>query len=775
MALQLIKEDILNVKADAIVNFISPEDINNKSFLSSRIFEKAGNRMQHALARWENLFQVSAAITRSYNLTNCRFIIHALGLDYNTYDFSDGEQFQKSIDKALSIAKDYRCTSLAISMPDKKKSSNSDAVVYSLLTNKIRHFLQDLDEVNDMTIYFCVRPGAASVSDISLHEEVERYISQNYIDPDSISPYTPYNEEYHRVSESSLAPSEYEELSDEDAELSFSLEKEQNLYVSSSLVSPEFEKLHKDDSEKSNKSSQEQLEALLEKGKKNGKLTQNDLKDLEKLGLSEEAIDKYYEDLETNNIDIDIPDVDILPPLNDILLSEIEEPAEIEEVSEEELNSDTETLADAYAIDDPVHIYLKEIGKIPLLTPEEEVDLATRMTYNDEAAKQRMMEANLRLVVSIAKRYVGRGMIFLDLIQEGNLGLIKAMEKFDYTKGYKFSTYATWWIQQSITRAIADQARTIRIPVHMVATINKTIRISRQLQQELGYEPSVEEIAAEMDMPVDKVRDILKIAQEPVSFKTPISEEEASQIGDFIPDEDASEQAEAASFSLLREQLKEVLETLAPREKKVLELRFGIVDGRSHTLEEISQEFNVTRERIRQIEAKALRKLRHPSRSKKLKDFLVDEPTPKIKYKEVLSDESWPEVSTSALYVRPAPPPKYEEQDKSFIEMVDWWLNEKNIKMKDFYIHSNLNRAMLSNLRCHPGQIPKKTNAIACAIGLELTLAETSDLLARAGFSLSKYVKTDVIVEYFIKNGKYDIFEINNELFDHDLVPLGTG
>ncbi len=370
------------------------------------------------------------------------------------------------------------------------------------------------------------------------------------------------------------------------------------------------------------KTPEEQIEALMKKGKKNGKLTQKDLQVLDKLGLSEEAIDKFYEDLETNNIDIDIPDVDILPQFDDDILPEIEEIAEIEEVTEEELNSDSDTLADTYAIDDPVRMYLKEIGKVPLLTPEEEIDLATRMADGDEAAKQRMTEANLRLVVSIAKRYVGRGMLFLDLIQEGNLGLIKAVEKFDYTKGYKFSTYATWWIRQAITRAIADQARTIRIPVHMVETINKTIRVSRQLLQELGHDPSAEEIAAEMDMPVDKVRDILKIAQEPVSLETPIGEEEDSHLGDFIPDEDASEPAEAASFSLLREQLEEVLDTLAPREKKVLELRFGIVDGRSRTLEEVGKEFNVTRERIRQIEAKALRKLRHPSRSKKLKDFL---------------------------------------------------------------------------------------------------------------------------------------------------------
>ena len=370
------------------------------------------------------------------------------------------------------------------------------------------------------------------------------------------------------------------------------------------------------------KTPEEQIEALMKKGRKNGKLTQNDLKVLDKLGLSEEALDKFYEDLETNNIDIDIPDADILPPLDDDLLPEIEEIAEIEEVTEEELNADPDSLADTFSTDDPVRMYLKEIGKVPLLTPEEEVDLATRMADGDEVAKQRMTEANLRLVVSIAKRYVGRGMLFLDLIQEGNLGLIKAVEKFDYTKGYKFSTYATWWIRQAITRAIADQARTIRIPVHMVETINKTIRVSRQLLQELGHDPTAEEIAEEMDMPVDKVRDILKIAQEPVSLETPIGEEEDSHLGDFIPDEDASEPAEAASFSLLREQLEEVLGTLAPREKKVLELRFGIVDGRTRTLEEVGKECTDTRERIRQVEAKALRKLRHPSRSKKLKDFL---------------------------------------------------------------------------------------------------------------------------------------------------------
>ena len=363
------------------------------------------------------------------------------------------------------------------------------------------------------------------------------------------------------------------------------------------------------------------LQELFDKGKKAGKLTTKDLDLLNELNLDAETIDKFYEQLEQAGIDIDYAGADLMPVLDDDLLPELDDLSEVEEVPSEEV-TDTDALLDSFATDDPVRMYLKEIGKVPLLTPEEELDLAKRMSEGDEEAKRRMTEANLRLVVSIAKRYVGRGMLFLDLIQEGNLGLIKAVEKFDYTKGYKFSTYATWWIRQAITRAIADQARTIRIPVHMVETINKTIRVSRQLLQELGHDPSAEEIAAEMDMPVEKVRDILKIAQEPVSLETPIGEEEDSHLGDFIPDEDASEPSEAASFSLLREQLEEVLETLAPREKKVLELRFGIVDGRTRTLEEVGKEFNVTRERIRQIEAKALRKLRHPSRSKKLRDFL---------------------------------------------------------------------------------------------------------------------------------------------------------
>ena len=366
---------------------------------------------------------------------------------------------------------------------------------------------------------------------------------------------------------------------------------------------------------------EEVLNALLEKGKKAGQLTNKELSVLETLNLDAEATDKFYETLEAAGIDTVIEDDDFLPPLDEDALPELEQLEEIEEVTEEEI-LDTDSMADTFSTDDPVRMYLKEIGKVALLTPEEEYELAKRMAEGDETAKRRMTEANLRLVVSIAKRYVGRGMLFLDLIQEGNLGLIKAVEKFDHTKGYKFSTYATWWIRQAITRAIADQARTIRIPVHMVETINKVIRVSRQLLQELGHDPSAEEIAEEMNMPVDKVRDILKIAQEPVSLETPIGEEEDSHLADFIPDEDASEPAEAASFSLLKEQLMEVLSTLTPREEKVLRLRFGLEDGRTRTLEEVGKEFNVTRERIRQIEAKALRKLRHPSRSKKLRDFL---------------------------------------------------------------------------------------------------------------------------------------------------------
>ena len=321
---------------------------------------------------------------------------------------------------------------------------------------------------------------------------------------------------------------------------------------------------------------------------------------LGELELDPEQIDKVYEYFEAQGIDV---------------LGAMD----MEKDVEKEIDI---SLPEGINIDDPVRMYLKEIGKVPLLSADEEIELARRMEEGDEAAKKKLAEANLRLVVSIAKRYVGRGMLFLDLIQEGNLGLIKAVEKFDYNKGYKFSTYATWWIRQAITRAIADQARTIRIPVHMVETINKLIRISRQLIQELGREPTAEELAQEMLMPVDKVREIMKIAQEPVSLETPIGEEEDSHLGDFIPDDDIPAPADAAAYTLLQEQLKDVLDTLTDREKKVLRLRFGLDDGRARTLEEVGREFKVTRERIRQIEAKALRKLRHPSRSKKLKDFI---------------------------------------------------------------------------------------------------------------------------------------------------------
>ena len=373
--------------------------------------------------------------------------------------------------------------------------------------------------------------------------------------------------------------------------------------------------------EQPQKTPEERLNELLEKGKKAGKLSAKELECLEDMNLDSEVIDKFYETLEANNIDIDMPAGDVLPALDDDLLPEIEELTGLEEVTEEEISS-TEELADTLSTDDPVRMYLKEIGKVPLLTPEEEIDLAVKMADGDEEAKRRMTEANLRLVVSIAKRYVGRGMLFLDLIQEGNLGLIKAVEKFDYNKGFKFSTYATWWIRQAITRAIADQARTIRIPVHMVETINKLVRVSRQLLQELGREPTPEEIAERMEIPVERVREILKISQEPVSLETPIGEEEDSHLGDFIQDDNVPVPADAAAFTLLREQLKEVLGTLTEREQKVLRLRFGLDDGRARTLEEVGKEFNVTRERIRQIEAKALRKLRHPSRSRKLKDYL---------------------------------------------------------------------------------------------------------------------------------------------------------
>ncbi len=355
----------------------------------------------------------------------------------------------------------------------------------------------------------------------------------------------------------------------------------------------------------------EKLKELVEfaKNKKNI-LEYQEINDFfQKMELNAEEFEKILDCLESNNIDVlRISDDD-----DDILITE-EEEIEVEKIDL--------SVPDGISIEDPVRMYLKEIGKVPLLNAEEEIDLAKRMELGDQEAKKRLAEANLRLVVSIAKRYVGRGMLFLDLIQEGNLGLIKAVEKFDYRKGYKFSTYATWWIRQAITRAIADQARTIRIPVHMVETINKLIRVSRQLLQELGREPTPEEISEEMNMPVERVREILKISQEPVSLETPIGEEEDSHLGDFIQDDNVPIPADAAAFTLLKEQLQEVLGTLTEREQKVLTLRFGLEDGRARTLEEVGKEFNVTRERIRQIEAKALRKLRHPSRSRKLKDYL---------------------------------------------------------------------------------------------------------------------------------------------------------
>ena len=355
----------------------------------------------------------------------------------------------------------------------------------------------------------------------------------------------------------------------------------------------------KDGQDRNNKMSI--VKNLLDKGKKNGVLTYQEILDeVENIDLSPEQIEKIYEVLESMGIEVQgaANDVDII---------------------EEEIDL---SVPEGIAIDDPVRMYLKEIGKVPLLSSEEEMELAKQIEAGRQYAKKKLAEANLRLVVSIAKRYVGRGMLFLDLIQEGNLGLIKAVEKFDFRKGFKFSTYATWWIRQAITRAIADQARTIRIPVHMVETINKLIRVQRQLLQELGRDPFPEEISKVMDLPVEKVREIQKIAQEPVSLETPIGEEEDSHLGDFIPDDDAPAPAEAAAFTMLKEQLINVLDTLTPREEKVLRLRFGLDDGRARTLEEVGKEFNVTRERIRQIEAKALRKLRHPSRSKKLKDYL---------------------------------------------------------------------------------------------------------------------------------------------------------
>ena len=371
--------------------------------------------------------------------------------------------------------------------------------------------------------------------------------------------------------------------------------------------------------------------SLIEKGKKQGSLTLDEIMGaFSNTELDKDKVENLYETL--GNLGIEIlekkeekvsvdfsADDDLTLDMESIDDDVVDKIGKEEDVEMDKLDL---SLPKGISIDDPVRMYLKEIGKIPLLKPHEEVELAKRMMEGDEIAKQRLVEANLRLVVSIAKRYVGRGMLFLDLIQEGNLGLIKAVEKFDYERGLKFSTYATWWIRQAITRAIADQARTIRIPVHMVETINKLIRVSRQLLQELGRDPKPEEIAKEMDMSEEKVREIMKIAQDPVSLETPIGEEEDSHLGDFIPDEDALAPAEAAAYSLLKDQIEEVLGSLNEREQKVLKLRFGLEDGRARTLEEVGKEFDVTRERIRQIEAKALRKLRHPSRSKKLRDYL---------------------------------------------------------------------------------------------------------------------------------------------------------
>ncbi len=365
------------------------------------------------------------------------------------------------------------------------------------------------------------------------------------------------------------------------------------------------------------------IKELIEKGKRNGTLSTSEILEVaEEIEYDPERLDKIYEALENMGIEItdymdDTRSMDDMEPMDD--LADIESEVETYETGEQ---MERMLISEGLPIEDHVRMYLKEIGKVPLLSMDREIELAEKMALGDEAAKQELVEANLRLVVSIAKRYVGRGMFFLDLIQEGNLGLMKAVEKFDHTKGYKFSTYATWWIRQAITRAIADQARTIRIPVHMVETINKVHRVSRQLLQELGHEASADEIARVINMSPDKVREIMKLAQEPVSLETPIGEEEDSHLGDFIQDNDAPAPAEAASLSMLREQLDEVLDTLTPREASVIRLRFGFVDGTLHTLEDVGREFNITRERIRQIEAKALRKLRHPSRAKKLRDFL---------------------------------------------------------------------------------------------------------------------------------------------------------
>ncbi len=367
---------------------------------------------------------------------------------------------------------------------------------------------------------------------------------------------------------------------------------------------------HLEESEETKKLKEEKVNNILKKAKEKGKITYGDLAS-ELDDVNPDQIDKVFDAFEEMGVDLLQDDMDEEPDIEDL-----------KEVEDLKLDEITDTSYEGINVDDPVRMYLREIGRIPLLTFDEELDLAKKVLQGDEEAKQKLAESNLRLVVSIAKKYVGRGMLFLDLIQEGNMGLIKAVEKFDYTKGFKFSTYATWWIRQAITRAIADQARTIRIPVHMVETINKLIRTSRHLLQQLGREPTPEEIAAEMEIPVEKVIEIQKIAQDPVSLETPIGEEDDSHLGDFIQDDDSPAPQDSAAYTMLREQLEEVMNTLTPREAKVLKLRFGLEDGKSRTLEEVGREFQVTRERIRQIEAKALRKLRHPSRSKKLRDYM---------------------------------------------------------------------------------------------------------------------------------------------------------
>ena len=371
--------------------------------------------------------------------------------------------------------------------------------------------------------------------------------------------------------------------------------------------------------EEKNSQMHEKLQALLEQGKKEHRIASKDLIDtLDSIDADEKQTDMIYDALEEANVEIDVTDVvELLTKPDDMTPSE----EDIRMVEEEKL-IDTDEMAEVMSVNDPVRMYLKEIGKIPLLSAEEELEIAQKLEAGDEIAHNKMVEANLRLVVSIAKRYVGRGLPFLDLIQEGNLGLIKAVGKFDHTKGYKFSTYATWWIRQAISRAIADHARTIRIPVHMVETINRVSRVHHELVQDLGRDPTTSEVAQKLNMPQEKVEEIMRVALEPISLETPVGEEDDSHLGDFIPDEDASEPADAATYMMLREQLASVLKTLTPREEKVLCLRYGLLDGKMHTLEEVGDEFEVTRERIRQIEAKALRKLRHPSRSKLLKDFM---------------------------------------------------------------------------------------------------------------------------------------------------------